>query len=102
MDRNGRYFLAYSWLFAVALRKESVDRNARKLTAAMQSEKVALRKESVDRNREQFKYVVQCRVALRKESVDRNRSFGLSGVDTVSLSARRAWIEIKARTCYKS
>ena len=33
---------------------------------------VALRKESVDRNREQFKYVVQCRVALRKESVDRN------------------------------
>ena len=35
---------------------------------------VALRKESVDRNREQFKYVVQCRVALRKESVDRNIS----------------------------
>ena len=26
----------------------------------------------MDRNREQFKYVVQCRVALRKESVDRN------------------------------
>ena len=35
-------------------------------------------------------------VALRKESVDRNYSFGLFGADTLSsLSARRAWIEIK-------
>ena len=58
-------------------------------------EEVALRKESVDRNREQFKYVVQCRVALRKESVDRN---GLSlltyHLEFGSLSARRAWIEM--------
>ena len=79
---------------------------------------VALRKESVDRNREQFKYVVQCRVALRKESVDRNSvafvfGFGAKvalrkeSVDRnqgprlirhgvrMSLSARRAWIEIE-------
>ena len=27
--------------------------------------------------------------------MDRNCSFGISGVDTVSLSARRAWIEIR-------
>ena len=57
---------------------------------------VALRKESVDRNREQFKYVVQCRkVALRKESVDRNlylTNYHFTGI--LSLSARRAWIEI--------
>ena len=79
---------------SVALRKESVDRNllavgslimiggslsARRAwieieapSSAPYAELVALRKESVDRNREQFKYVVQCRVALRKESVDRN------------------------------
>ena len=61
---------------AVALRKESVDRNCLGAKADSVS-KVALRKESVDRNREQFKYVVQCRK---------------------SLSARRAWIEIQART----
>ena len=50
----------------------------------------------MDRNREQFKYVVQCRkVALRKESVDRNLVSGINRtIDIVSLSARRAWIEI--------
>ena len=50
----------------------------------------------MDRN----KYVVQCRkvmgVALRKESVDRNVDGVVSGsADYVSLSARRAWIEIR-------
>ena len=56
---------------------------------------VALRKESVDRNREQFKYVVQCRVALRKESVDRNPlTWMLTTHKILSLSARRAWIEM--------
>ena len=103
----------------VALRKESVDRNMRfspTLTGSTGSlsarrawieillcnllhngRVVALRKESVDRNREQFKYVVQCRVALRKESVDRN--YAANAVDQIlpgSLSARRAWIEIPA------
>ena len=51
----------------------------------------------MDRN----KYVVQCRkvlgvVALRKESVDRNYGDDLAFSDgAVSLSARRAWIEIE-------
>ena len=57
---------------------------------------VALRKESVDRNSDgvvsgSADYVV----ALRKESVDRNLylfSFVLASL--LSLSARRAWIEI--------
>ena len=71
VDRNRRYFLAYSRLF-VALRKESVDRNivytsvcfvcmgslsARRawieisaLLAIHTKSRVALRKESVDRN----------------------------------------------------
>ena len=57
---------------------------------------VALRKESVDRN----KYVVQCRktlgVALRKESVDRNsNALVFVGFFMASLSARRAWIEMR-------
>ena len=35
------------------------------------------------------------KVALRKESVDRNHELNLDWVlDTLSLSARRAWIEI--------
>ena len=59
---------------------------------------VALRKESVDRN------LVGCInravniVALRKESVDRNFSSCSSlASSTLSLSARRAWIEIANR-----
>ena len=60
----------------VALRKESVDRNIRREISLIRPY-VALRKESVDRN----KYVVQCRKTLG-----------------VSLSARRAWIEIGAPT----
>ena len=60
---------------------------------------VALRKESVDRNViGPLIFNVQP-VALRKESVDRN-AFGLSYfyIIKVSLSARRAWIEITTRT----
>ena len=59
---------------------------------------VALRKESVDRNtiinvKERGRKLV----ALRKESVDRNRDYGKQHtVHIKSLSARRAWIEIKA------
>ena len=41
-------------------------------------------------------------VALRKESVDRNVfGFGAKLVHSLSLSARRAWIEIKSRRCVK-
>ena len=62
------------------------------------TEAVALRKESVDRN---FSHSLNLPsspvVALRKESVDRNesRTYGRC-VLRMSLSARRAWIEIFA------
>ena len=80
----------------VALRKESVDRNLLRGCRDSVFERVALRKESVDRNigvgttRDSFG------VALRKESVDRNRQALVHCEEqTESLSARRAWIEIK-------
>ena len=74
MDRNnGVHYDNYN--LHVALRKESVDRNVN-LRVMDCSKSVALRKESVDRN----KYVVQCRKVMG-----------------VSLSARRAWIEISFR-----
>ena len=60
--------------FAVALRKESVDRNRKLLYPGATRKIVALRKESVDRN-------VNLRV--------------LDGSKSSSLSARRAWIEIR-------
>ena len=79
----------------VALRKESVDRN-NKAVKQLAKDNVALRKESVDRNSKCcFVILLAVLVALRKESVDRNVGDGLSKNDiTVSLSARRAWIEI--------
>ena len=56
---------------------------------------VALRKESVDRNLDHGIALVPHQVALRKESVDRNRSWtGTGQFLLLSLSARRAWIEI--------
>ena len=60
---------------------------------------VALRKESVDRN---LKNVGRSSgvtlVALRKESVDRNvQALRLIAYQSGSLSARRAWIEIRSR-----
>ncbi len=62
---------------------------------ARPSAAVALRKESVDRNGGLMSVVRFATVALRKESVDRNtqrRDFRRLGL--LSLSARRAWIEI--------
>ena len=59
---------------------------------------VALRKESVDRNKDSTRLIlIPIIVALRKESVDRNFAM-LSAPFYVymSLSARRAWIEICA------
>ena len=56
---------------------------------------VALRKESVDRNITSILLKLGKLVALRKESVDRNILTALSPAPvTMSLSARRAWIEI--------
>ena len=57
---------------------------------------VALRKESVDRNSIEPANSMVSTVALRKESVDRNLWWGVrKAVGSLSLSARRAWIEIK-------
>ena len=58
---------------------------------------VALRKESVDRNLVGFGYLIMIGgVALRKESVDRNADeMSSQEIFWASLSARRAWIEIK-------
>ena len=60
---------------------------------------VALRKESVDRNKMQrFEDFVIHQVALRKESVDRNcRRCFRCACRKRSLSARRAWIEIRSK-----
>ena len=55
---------------------------------------VALRKESVDRNLLGVGCLIMIGVALRKESVDRNSIFDFLDLSNVSLSARRAWIEI--------
>ena len=56
---------------------------------------VALRKESVDRNIFVYLTLIIFRVALRKESVDRNNGqLVFCGYLILSLSARRAWIEI--------
>ena len=58
---------------------------------------VALRKESVDRNETtEYDKKAALEVALRKESVDRNPPCQWRGGHRQpSLSARRAWIEIK-------
>ena len=56
---------------------------------------VALRKESVDRNTKTVALEDPESVALRKESVNRNGKFrNPSRPGKMSLSARRAWIEI--------
>ena len=60
-------------------------------------EEVALRKESVDRNGCNRKNWVIYIVALRKESVDRNyKERPGQKARPKSLSARRAWIEMKS------
>ena len=63
----------------------------------MQKNQVALRKESVDRNNPKRKIPWVFRgVALRKESVDRNCKAIRQLLPPIkSLSARRAWIEIR-------
>ena len=80
----------------VALRKESVDRNPMAWGHTRRAFMVALRKESVDRNSLSTPTSQTSPVALRKESVDRN-SIVLASIRgcILSLSARRAWIEIR-------
>ena len=79
----------------VALRKESVDRNNSLESKQIDPSVVALRKESVDRNHYEGNTSDTYPVALRKESVDRNILFLIFFIMIImSLSARRAWIEI--------
>ena len=94
MDRNFLELLPWGG-WGVALRKESVDRNETFVILPKQLNRVALRKESVDRNSTKSASFRVCIVALRKESVDRNsRGMSITFCIIVSLSARRAWIEI--------
>ena len=117
MDRN-KHAEPSEQAQGVALRKESVDRNkdnadtvkayaqslsarrawieiTRRSTLKHQS-LVALRKESVDRNWPRARHwCCWPSVALRKESVDRNLIDEIQlEFNSLSLSARRAWIEI--------
>ena len=80
----------------VALRKESVDRNVDGAVSGS-GDYVALRKESVDRNVRIMSALNGLKiVALRKESVDRNAASGCApSANGGSLSARRAWIEMR-------
>ena len=67
-----------------------------KLLKKVLTSMVALRKESVDRNKSFRNSIRRCLVALRKESVDRNTNFSPASLFGLpSLSARRAWIEIR-------
>ena len=85
--------------FKVALRKESVDRNTLHAMFFL-GEAVALRKESVDRNFVFDFLDLSDVVALRKESVDRNLWWGVRKAvgSLMSLSARRAWIEMAGKS----
>ena len=72
-----------------------MDRNIINKYSFCHRSEVALRKESVDRNVYYKVYKPSETVALRKESVDRNPLIILYALEGVlSLSARRAWIEI--------
>ena len=63
---------------------------------------VALRKESVDRNVNLRVLDGSKSVALRKESVDRNEYIQAgTGILNLSLSVRRAWIEISPAGCWR-
>ena len=119
VDRNQNMLGIHRAKGTVALRKESVDRNSKVVTSfdsrnrslsarrawiemlkcwlwITHPQKVALRKESVDRNIPGTAGPGQQAVALRKESVDRNGTIrGTLWECKRSLSARRAWIEIR-------
>ena len=81
----------------VALLTESVDRNNELASHAERpASQVALLTESVDRNRAAVKRTEEPEVALLTESVDRNiPSLYREGLAQLSLSSRRAWIEIQ-------
>mgnify|MGYP000782996128 CR=1 FL=1 len=87
---------------SVALRKESVDRNTKFCSASLFDLPVALRKESVDRNtlRRDFKRLGLLSLSARRAWIEIVIS-AMTGQISVSLSARRAWIEIFGGACAK-
>ena len=97
MEKTGaervKYSLACQHEDAISIKFVSY---AQKYPTVLCTFAVALRKESVDRNRNPSdKSYDSLPVALRKESVDRNFGLYLSHRRLIlSLSARRAWIEI--------
>ena len=116
MDRNREVFgIPYSAVMSLSARRAWIEietlssawpcplsLSARRAWIEMREAKagillglVALRKESVDRNYSHAGKLFNCLVALRNESVDRNGDRCRVFFDhSVSLSARRAWIEI--------
>ena len=98
MEKTGaervKYSLACQHEDAISIKFVSY---AQKYPTVLCTFAVALRKESVDRNKIRIAPINSVRsVALRKESVDRNCAVQIViiVVRTVSLSARRAWIEM--------
>ena len=96
MEKTGaervKYSLACQHEDAISIKFVSY---AQKCPTVLCTFAVALRKESVDRNVLLANGADLSSVALRKESVDRNMSpIDVMAVSALSLSARRAWIEI--------
>ena len=94
MDRNHQV-LASAPPVPVALRKESVDRNSFGVLTIQVLHEVALRKESVDRNEVRWRgqRTNPLSLSARRAWIEINIPVEKIIVE-VSLSARRAWIEI--------
>ena len=95
MDRNDVIRPAIDVFLAVALRKESVDRNNIRIAPIDSIIDVALRKESVDRNipEEVENHEEQTSLSARRAWIEIRMAL-FPAPPTMSLSARRAWIEI--------
>ena len=96
MEKTGaervKYSLACQHEDAISIKFVSY---AQKCSTVLCTFAVALRKESVDRNADGVVSGSGDYVALRKESVDRNNdTTRKKKINSASLSARRAWIEI--------
>ena len=97
MDRNNHVLNQYPDV-DVALRKESVDRNIMSNSIIHKVLDVALRKESVDRNTSRSNACLRCWASLsaRRAWIEIKKK-PLRKKLLRSLSARRAWIEIMPR-----
>ena len=98
MDRNPKTHPGPFAIAAVALRKESVDRNRRGGVLYSHAGKVALRKESVDRNiKLDVSYnIKETSLSARRAWIEIRNLCRSPQATSASLSARRAWIEIWA------